>query len=242
MDPLDWNFDPSTDLRVNVHKTATNRSHSTLIPWDINGYGVLTRDAEIKAFRKLEAARKAGLVDVALKTKHIIIMCNLTLMAVITKRYRNLSDNTMSRLVEELYFCLDGCVDRFDVNLNIAFSTFAVRSMSLYAIRVLKKIFDEPTRITFSDLELDTAYLSHEKRDTQIDITPLLKLMNQLSKTDREVILDRYGLLPNGSKNHEEFYKRHGLRPNTARQFLKRALERLRIIALKNGLHSSHMA
>lgn len=158
-----------------------------------------TPEAEINAFQKLKLLREAGLIDESRELKNIIAINNLGLAYKCVSMMRNIRKINEDDFLSEALYILARCIDLFNPDYKIKFSTYAMRSIFR---KLSGKMTNTPPEEQIASKAIDeiqdligyndnTSIRKMVNDDTRAFLDALVQA---LSVDERAILLEHYGV------------------------------------------------
>jgi RNA polymerase primary sigma factor len=225
---------------------------------------LLTREQEVHLFRKMnylkyKASRLVASLDAerpnarvldqieqfyqqSVEVRNEIIRANLRLVVAMTKRYAH-SSQPLFELVSDGNISLMRAVDKFDYARGARFSTYATCAIIKNFAQTVAREFRDRARFrnagdevfqTVTDWRIDPQTEEAAQRQREVEIAGLLE---ELDDRERLIIRWRYGLNSNSKPmTLAELGSALGISKERIRQLATRAIAKLRLAAMEQGL------
>jgi len=209
---------------------------------------------DLKKYKPLTKAKEKRLLRLCkkgnIKAQNELLEANLKFVFDIAKHYTG-RGIPISDLISEGNMGLIRAIDKFDENQDVKFISYAVWWIRVYMLEAIKKkkllniveiensdnstnvlensISDnEDEMVAKNDKSFSNEADEHKREMNQEQKEVITKLLNVLTKREREIVENYYGLNNKKELTMVEIGKKYGISSERARQINKKSLRKLR--------------
>jgi RNA polymerase primary sigma factor len=201
------------------------------------------RDALVPSLAsQLELAEIERFLVEALAVKHHIVRSNVGLVVSIAKKQAR-PDRNVFELESEGYLSLMLAVEKFDASRGFKFSTYATCAIARNLARATGQQIGRRRRFVTGHQELLEAAAAprndehgHDDGRNSNQQEAVCTMLGRLSDRERGIIVGRFGLDGASEKTFRQLGEELGITKERVRQIESRAREKLRKLALEQGL------